>query len=111
MQLKPQLITIGNFLQGNLKLQLHPKKIILKKLTSGIDFCGYIVLPHYCLPRTKTKRRILNKANGTNVSIQSLQSYLGYFSHAKSFKIQQELKNIYFLNRISNDTYHWNETS
>jgi len=27
-----------------------------------------------------------------------MQSYLGYFSHAESFKLQQNIKNIYYLN-------------
>jgi len=98
LQLKPSLISIANFLQNDLKLQIHPKKIILRKLNQGIDFCGYIVLPHYILPRTKTKRRINKRIIKGHVSDQSLQSYLGYFSHAKSYTISQELKNIYFLN-------------
>lgn len=97
MQLKSNLIAIRNFLQNELKLQLHPKKIILRKLIRGIDFCGYVVLPHYVLPRTKTKRRILKKVLFEYSSWQSLQSYLGYFSHANSYKLVLELKNIYWL--------------
>ena len=87
---------IEGFLNDRLKLELHPKKIILRKLGWGIDFLGYIVLPHYILPRTKTKRRIFNKLkqkmNSPNFN-QSLQSYLGYLSHANSFKIASQLKN------------------
>jgi len=98
LELKPSLIAIGNFLQNNLKLQLHPKKIILRKLSTGIDFCGYVVLPYYILPRTKTRRRIFRKTTKAKLSKQALQSYLGYFSHSKSFKIQQDLKNTYYLN-------------
>lgn len=89
---------IAQFLGDKLKLELHPNKIFLRKLSSGIDFCGYIVLPHYILPRTKTKRRIINKINGINVSIQSLQSYLGYFSHASSYNLKRQLINDYYLN-------------
>lgn len=61
LQLKPNLIALGNFLQDSLKLQLHPKKIILRKLTQGIDFCGYVVLPHFVLPRTRTKEESTRK--------------------------------------------------
>lgn len=85
--------TLKQFLKKALHLELHPKKIILRKLNWGIDFCGYIVLPHFILPRTKTKRRILNKVVKSSVSNQSLQSYLGYFSHAESYKLAQDLKN------------------
>lgn len=93
---------LEKFLSENLKLELHPKKIILRKLSWGIDFLGYIVLPHYILPRTKTKDRIFKKLRGKVDSEnfnQSLQSYLGYFSHANSFKITQRLKNQLWLLR------------
>ncbi len=55
------LVPISEFLNEKLKLELHPQKIIIRKLEWGIDFLGYIVLPHYRLPRTKTKRRICQK--------------------------------------------------
>lgn len=84
------------FLRVNLKLELHPKKISARKLKWGIDFCGYIVLPHYILPRTRTKRRIVkNIRQGSNY--QALQSYLGYLSHSSSFKLSEKLKNNYWL--------------
>lgn len=87
---------LEKFLQKNLSLELHPKKIILRKLEWGIDFLGYIVLPHYVLPRTKTRKRIFKKFKEKIESAsfnQSLQSYLGYFKHAKSYKLTQKLKN------------------
>lgn len=77
---------IRKFLLKELKLELHPDKIILRKLDWGIDFLGYIVLPHYILPRTKTKRRVFRKINDQNV-----QSYLGYLKHANSYKLRSEL--------------------
>lgn len=89
--------TLKQFVESNLLLSIHPNKIITRKLAWGIDFCGYIVLPHYILPRTKTKRRIIKKVLANNISNQALQSYLGYFSHAKSFKICQELRNLFWL--------------
>lgn len=91
---------IKQFLRDNLKLKLHPRKIILRRLDWGIDFLGYIVLPHYILPRTKTKRRIFiklkAKIDDENFG-QSLQSYLGYLSHANSYKLIQEIKNQVWL--------------
>ena len=101
-QLLSQLIVpISQFLNEDLKLELHPKKIILRKLNWGIDFLGYIVLPHYILPRVKTKRRIFKKLeenkNMENFN-QSLQSYLGYLSHASSYKLRQ-----YILRYAQND--------
>lgn len=89
---------LKQFLADSLKLELHPNKIIVRRLSWGIDFCGYIVIPHYRLPRAKTKRRILKKVLNQEISNQSLQSYLGYFSHANSYYVSQNLKNIFFLN-------------
>lgn len=87
------LITkIDCFLKSELKLSIHKNKIIIRKYNQGIDFLGYIVLPHYILPRTKTKRRIFKKLKEKRYSKnfnQSLQSYLGHLSHADSFKLTQ----------------------
>lgn len=89
------LFPIKEFLEKELKLELHPNKIIFRKLDWGIDFLGYIVLPHYILPKTKTKKRLLKKLRekvGEENFDQSLQSYLGYLSHANSYKLTQKLK-------------------
>jgi len=96
-QLFDYIDKLRSFLESRLKLELHPKKIILRKLIWGIDFAGYIVLPHYILARTKTKKRILKKFLKEEIGNQSMQSYLGYFSHAKSYKISQELENHFYL--------------
>lgn len=55
--LSSQLPMIRNFLADRLKLQLHPQKIILCKLSQGIDFVGYALFEHHILVRTSTKRR------------------------------------------------------
>jgi len=93
---------IDDFLQGTLGLQLHPDKIILRKQRQGIDFLGYVVLPHHRVLRTKTKRRIMKKIqrkrdeldNG-NISEESfnqgLQSYLGVLKHCNGWKIKQKI--------------------
>ncbi len=99
-ELEQYLPQLENFLQTDLKLKLHPNKIIFRKLEWGIDFLGYIILPHYLLPRTKTKRRVFKKLKAQINSVnfdQALQSYLGYFSHANSYKITQDLKNQIWL--------------
>ena len=77
---------ISNFLQLNLKLSLHPNKIIIRKLRQGIDFLGHVVLPHYRVLRTKTKRRMLKKINKNNLS-----SYLGLLSHCHSYRLRQKI--------------------
>lgn len=77
---------ISEFLENKLKLALHQDKIIIRKLGQGIDFLGYIILPHYRVLRTKTKRRMLKQINDKN-----LPSYLGLLKHSDSRKIRQKL--------------------
>ncbi len=91
---------IEKFLKNQLELSLHPNKIKIRKYIRGIDFLGYIVLPHYILPRTKTKKRVFKKLkekiSEPNFN-QSLQSYLGYLRHSNSYKLTQQLKNQVWL--------------
>ncbi|TSC87533.1 MAG: RNA-directed DNA polymerase (Reverse transcriptase) [Microgenomates group bacterium Gr01-1014_7] len=85
---------VDKFLQEKLKLELHPKKIILKRFDWGIDFLGYIVLPQYILPRTKTKKRMFRKLKEKLESEnfnQSLQSYIGYLSHANAYNLSNKI--------------------
>ena len=89
-----------SFLEKKLKLKLHTKKIIIRKLAQGIDFCGYVVLPHYCLVRTKTRNRIFKRVLREGISNQSLQSYLGHFSHAQTYYLSRDLNNQAWLNQI-----------
>lgn len=89
--------TLKQFLETDLKLELHPQKVVFRKLNWGIDFCGYRMFPRYKLVTTKTKKRIFKKVIKTDISHQSLQSYLGHFSHANSYKNMQDLKDFFFF--------------
>lgn len=95
-----ELKKISEFILLNLKLELHPNKIFLKKYHQGIDFLGYIQFPNYRTIRTKTKRRIIKKI-GLGISEQSLQSYLGVLSHADCHNFSENIKNISWLNKKS----------
>lgn len=89
-------LVISRFLKKVLQLTVHPDKISLRKLEWGIDFVGYVALPHYQLPRTKTARRILKKVSqstGTEWLEWAMPSYLGYLAHADSYQFQQEVIN------------------
>ena len=77
---------IGKFLAQNLKLSIHPAKIVIRKYRQGIDFLGYVILPNHRVLRTRTKKRVLKR-----VSKKNLSSYLGVLKHCRSFKIKQKL--------------------
>lgn len=103
--LEKLILPIGGFLKKNLKLMLHPNKIIIRKYSQGIDFLGYVVLPHFRVLRTKTKRRMFKKIRFNKEKLetgdinedsfnQSLQSYYGMLKHCKGRKLEQKIKNI-----------------
>ena len=74
------------FLQERLRLEVHPKKIVLKTYAGGIDYLGYICFPHHRVLRTKTKRRMFQRVNEKNFS-----SYNGMLQHCQSLNLQTEL--------------------
>jgi len=84
--LEEVLPEVRAFLRDSLKLELHPSKVIIRKYSTGVDFLGYVILPHHVRLRTKTKRRVLEKVNSEN-----LPSYLGVLSHANSFDLEQKI--------------------
>lgn len=87
--LEKLLPKIELFLEDCLKLKLHPNKISIRKLKQGIDFVGYIVLPHHTILRTKTKKRMFKRVNKNNES-----SYVGLLSHCNGHKLRQKITQI-----------------
>ena len=97
---------VQSFLKETLLLELHPNKVSVRKIHSGIDFLGYVSLPHYKVLRTKTKNRILKKIARLKCFYekelitrecfeQSIQSYLGVLAHCKSEKIRDQIGRIF----------------
>ncbi|EKE11446.1 MAG: RNA-directed DNA polymerase (Reverse transcriptase) [uncultured bacterium] len=99
------VVELDKFLQNELKLNLHPDKIIIRKYRQGIDFLGYVTLPHRRVLRTKTKKRIIKKMRNKKADLQDgvisedsfkqgLQSYLGVLKHCEGHKIEKDIKNL-----------------
>lgn len=74
------------FLSERLRLDIHPKKLVFKTYTCGIDYLGYVCFPHHKVLRTKTRQRMFNRVNKKNFS-----SYNGILHHCCSKKLQAEL--------------------
>lgn len=54
-ELKNILVLIDAYLQLNLRLELHPDKVFIKTLASGVDFLGWVHFPDHRVLRTVTK--------------------------------------------------------
>ena len=94
---------IGNYLENELKLTLHPNKVSIETFSSGVDFLGLVSFPNYRVLRTKTKRRMFSKLEKRHESYkigmipgeslnQSLQSYLGILKHCNGHELTGEIK-------------------
>ncbi len=90
MYLKNLIPVVNTFLKDKLKLTLHPDKIYLKTLASGVDFLGWIHFPDHRILRTKTKHRMLRRLEYTQTS-EVMESYLGLLKHGNTQKIKEEL--------------------
>lgn len=75
------------FLRERLKLELHPNKVSIETLGSGVDFLGWIHFPRHRVLRTVTKKRMMRKLSDKN-----RDSYLGMLRHGNGFKISQEIE-------------------
>jgi len=102
--LKELISKISSFLKRDLRLSLHGQKVIIRKYGQGVDFLGYVILPHYRVLRTKTKKRMFRKIKNKDCEVsmglinqssfeQSLNSYLGVLRHCHGKKLSQNLRN------------------
>lgn len=94
--LKIILFKIESFLLQELKLRLHPQKIFIKTLVSGVDYLGWIHFPHHRVLRTSTKRRIIRRIQEHSTE-ETLQSYLGLLGYGNTYRLQNEVLNKYWL--------------
>jgi len=78
---------IRDFLTVRLRLTLHPQKVFIKTLASGVDFLGWVHFPDHRVLRTTARRRMASriKKHPTN---ETIQSYLGLLKHGNTEKIK-----------------------
>ncbi len=78
---------ISHFLQTKLKLTLHPDKIFIKTLSSGIDFLGWVHFFSHRVLRKTTKIRMLRRLK-QSPSMETVHSYLGLSKHGNTEKVK-----------------------
>lgn len=97
---------LSNFLSTNLKLKIHPNKILLKSIDEGIPFLGQIIKPHCSYIGNRTKNNFYQAIQEINKIMAvvpefswkqlcdiraRLNSYLGCVQHANSFNLRKAL--------------------
>jgi len=83
---------IKNFLFVKLQLKLHPDKVSIKTLASGVDFLGWIHFPDHRVLRATTKRRMI-KAIVNNPKRETVASYAGMLKHGNAYKLSRYVQN------------------
>lgn len=81
------LLKVSDFLEERLKLSLHPDKVFIKTLASGVDFLGWVHFSNHRVIRTTTKRRMWKRMEERGGKEQTVQSYLGLLSHGNARKV------------------------
>ena len=77
---------IRNFLWNRLRLALHPQKVSIGTLSSGVDFLGWVHFPDHRVIRTATKRRMMSKLRKT-AAPEVIASYRGLLAHGNARKL------------------------
>jgi len=83
---------IGDFLWEELKLNLHPDKVFIKTINSGVDFLGWVHFHDYKVLRTATKKRMIKRLL-TNPKPETVASYLGLLKHGNTKKLSGKFLN------------------
>lgn len=84
--LEKQISLIHDFLWQRLRLTIHPDKIFIKTLASGVDFLGWVHFTDHRVLRTVTKRRMI-KMLRENGKPEMINSYLGLLGHGNTKKL------------------------
>ncbi|MEX1063781.1 MAG: reverse transcriptase/maturase family protein [Candidatus Paceibacterota bacterium] len=88
--LEELLSKFADFLFKNLKLKLHPDKIFIKTLASGVDFLGWVNFPDHRVLRTTTKRRMFKRFR-ENLTLETENSYSGLLKHGNTCKLKEKV--------------------
>jgi RNA-directed DNA polymerase len=87
------LSKIDSFLKEKLKLNLHPNKVSIESISSGVDFLGWVNFADYRVLRTVTKKRMFKRLMECEKE-ETVSSYLGMLSRGNGYKLKEKIKNM-----------------
>jgi len=90
--LEEVLFKVGQFLEEELKLSLHPDKISIMTFSSGVDFLGWVHFPTHRVLRTTTKKRMFRNIILKDGKEETIQSYRGMLKHGNGWKLEKEIE-------------------
>ncbi len=87
-ELEKLLTSVRKFLWESLRLELHPDKVFIKTVASGVDFLGWAHFMDHRVLRTATKRRMIRNLKD-NPKVESIASYKGMLSYGNAWKLRK----------------------
>jgi hypothetical protein len=84
---------IDNYLQKELGLSLHPKKIYVQNIKKGVPFLGMIIKPYHIIPGKRIRKNFFNSlklASQKQGSINTINSYLGMIKNYNSYNLRKK---------------------
>lgn len=103
--LKKVILRLSEYLQTELQVTIHPKKIYLQHYSKGVKFLGAVILPNRIYIANRTKGNFYNAIENQNQIAQdhkptkedkadflsSMNSYLGIMKHYKSYNLRKRM--------------------
>ena len=86
IDLRPQL---DKFLSEHLGLSMHPQKVFLQTLASGVDFLGWVNFMDHRVLRTTTKKRMLKKIEKNNTAA-TRAAYSALLKYGNIYKLSKK---------------------
>lgn len=83
---------IRGFLGSRLALTLHPDKVSITTVASGVDFLGWVHFPDHRVLRRATKRRMFRNLEVKDCKPETAQSYLGLLKHGNAYGLRDGLR-------------------
>ncbi|MBU0625060.1 hypothetical protein KKF05_01815 [Patescibacteria group bacterium] len=90
------------FLWQRLRLRLHPDKVFIETVASGVDFLGWVHFPDHRIVRPATRRRMMQRVS-EHPTEETLQSYLGLMKHGNTLGLRDEIKRLQWLHADSDN--------
>jgi hypothetical protein len=116
---------LREFLEKDVQLKLHPRKIYLQHYTKGVEFLGVMIKPYRIYVKNRTKGNIYQTVKKWNQSLvdnnnkldestvekfcASLNSYLGLLLHFDTHKLRKKIiscLSVYFWNYVYTNLRH-----
>lgn len=78
------------FFRATLALELHPDKVSITTVASGVDFLGWVHFPQTRVLRTTTKRRMWRNCEGLDSDSSTVQAYRGLLIHGDAYGLLRQ---------------------